>query len=104
MKTITMPTNIDPVKININGVKYEYRAGETYEVPDSVACVIENIIANEPKTIPVDNFATEGYVDKAVADALIVDEDDEIPTMSGEGTATSQTGVPPTPVVPVTEG
>jgi hypothetical protein len=63
MKTITMPMNIDPVYININGVKYEYRAGQTYEVPDEVASVIENVIANEPKTIPVDDFATKDYVD-----------------------------------------
>lgn len=104
MKSVTIPNNIDPVYITINEENYEFRAGETYEVSDSVACVIENVINNQPKTNPVDNFATEGYVDKAVADALIVDEDDEIPTMSGEGTVVSPTGTPPTPVVPVTEG
>lgn len=80
MKTITMPTNIDPVKININGVKYEYRAGETYEVPDAVASVIENVFANMPTTMHYTKFATEEYVDNT----LLVDEDDEIPTSEGE--------------------
>jgi hypothetical protein len=66
MKEITMPTNIDPIRVDINGVKYEYRAGQTVEVPDEVAAVIENVINNQPTNMPYTKFATEEYVDNAV--------------------------------------
>ena len=40
MKTIQIPTNSNPFIVTINNNEYQYRAGETVEVPDEVAEVI----------------------------------------------------------------
>lgn len=40
-KVVTIPTSMNPFVVIINGVKHEYAAGETVEVPDNVAGVIE---------------------------------------------------------------
>ena len=45
MKTIQIPTTSNPFIVNINNNAYQYRAGETAEVPDEVAEAIED--ANE---------------------------------------------------------
>jgi hypothetical protein len=42
MKTIQIPTNCNPYVVVINNHVYTYKAGETAEVPDEVAEVIEN--------------------------------------------------------------
>ena len=52
MKTITIPTNYDPFRLTVNGKEYVYAGGSTVSVPDDVADVIENAIANEPKENP----------------------------------------------------
>ena len=49
MKTIQIPTNSNPFVVIINRDVYSYIAGETIEVPDDVAAVIENALALEPK-------------------------------------------------------
>lgn len=81
MKTVVMPNNIDPVYIDINEEHYEFRAGQTVSVPDEVACVVENVINNQPKEDAVDTFATKGYV----ADNYV--SKDGIPTVLNELTA-----------------
>lgn len=48
-KTITIPENHKPFIVNINNREYIYRGGETVEVPDEVAEVIEDAIELEPK-------------------------------------------------------
>lgn len=49
MKTVQIPTTSNPFIVNINNHAYQYRAGETAEVPDEVAEVIEDALEMEPK-------------------------------------------------------
>ena len=49
MKTIQIPTTSNPFIVNINNNDYQYRAGDTIEVPDEVAAAIEDALALEPK-------------------------------------------------------
>ena len=49
MKTIQIPTTSNPFIVNINNTAYQYRAGETAEVPDEVAEAIEDAMELEPK-------------------------------------------------------
>ena len=50
-KFIKIPSYQNPCEIIINGVKYQYPAGQTCLVPDEVAMVIENVINNAPKYV-----------------------------------------------------
>lgn len=50
MVTVTIPSiGADPLIVEINNDRYSYRAGETYEVMEDVAQVIESLIASFPK-------------------------------------------------------
>ena len=49
MKTITIPTDRNPFIVVINNKVYQYRAGETIEVPDEVAEAIEDALELIPK-------------------------------------------------------
>ena len=49
MKTIQIPTNSNPFIVNINNNVYQYRAGDTIEVPDDVAEAIEDALELVPK-------------------------------------------------------
>lgn len=40
-KTIKIPASMNPFVVIVNGVKHEYPAGETVEVPDHIAEIIE---------------------------------------------------------------
>ena len=52
MKTITIPKYKNPFIVVINNNVYQYRAGETIEVPDEVADIIANIEDLTPKEDP----------------------------------------------------
>ena len=65
MKTVTIPSNLDPYKIDINGQHYEYKGGDTVSVPDEVADLINNNLANEPKE---NEYAP---VEKQISDILV---------------------------------
>lgn len=49
MKTVQIPINSNPFIVSINNHVYQYRAGETIEVPDEVAAAIEDALKLEPK-------------------------------------------------------
>lgn len=49
MKTVTIPSDYNPFEVQVAGVRYSYRAGETVSVPDEVASVIENRLWLEKK-------------------------------------------------------
>lgn len=49
MKTIQIPMNSNPFTVVINNNEYRYKAGQTIEVPDEVAEVIEDALELEPK-------------------------------------------------------
>lgn len=55
MKKVTIPTCANPFVVMVNGIKYTYPAGETVEVPDDVAAVIEqhDEAHNNPEPAPV---------------------------------------------------
>lgn len=55
MKKVTIPTCANPFVVIVNGMKYTYPAGETVEVPDDVAAVIEqhDEAHNNPEPDPV---------------------------------------------------
>ena len=63
MKKVTIPTCANPFVVIVNGMKYTYPAGETVEVPDDVAAVIEqhhdahNNPQPEPATPPYSSGA-----------------------------------------------
>jgi len=46
MREVTIPEGWNPCKITVNNVTYEYPAGQTVEVPDEVAAIIEMGAAN----------------------------------------------------------
>lgn len=52
MKTITIPTCRDPFVVIVNHKEYSYKAGETVEVPDEVAEVIQAHIDAQPVEAP----------------------------------------------------
>jgi hypothetical protein len=49
MKTIQIPMNSNPFTVVINNSVYQYKAGQTMEVPDEVAAAIEDALALVPK-------------------------------------------------------
>ena len=49
MKTIQIPMNSNPFTVVINNSVYQYKAGESVEVPDEVAAAIEDALKLEPK-------------------------------------------------------
>jgi hypothetical protein len=51
-KVVTIPKDRNPFVVIVNGVKHEYPAGVTTEVPDEVADVIEKYVGAKPKPDP----------------------------------------------------
>ena len=50
-KMIKIPEDRNPFVVILNGVRYSYPAGETIEVPDHVADVIEKYEKAKPKPV-----------------------------------------------------
>jgi negative regulator of replication initiation len=67
---VTIPSiGADPLIVEINNDRYSYRAGETYEVPEDVAAVINNLIASMPsKSKPSREASSGGTKIKGVYD------------------------------------
>lgn len=64
MKTIQIPTTSNPFIVNINNNEYQYRAGETAEVPDEVAEAIEDALELVPKPKkPISENCLPSYID-----------------------------------------
>lgn len=59
-KSVTIPMSDHPLRVCVNGVWYEYKAGATVTVPDEVAAVIEEYIGAVPK--PAEEPGTNGQV------------------------------------------
>lgn len=70
MKKVTIPTCANPFVVIVNGIKYTYPAGETMEVPDDVAVVIEQHYemhhnqkdGGRTTTVDLSAFETEGKI------------------------------------------
>ena len=63
MKTVKIPSNMNPYDVWINGLKYSFPAGETVEVEDFIAEAIENS-KFDPKPAPVRGILWEDISDK----------------------------------------
>ena len=74
MKTIQIPTTSNPFIVNINNNEYQYRAGETIEVPDEVAEAIEDALELEPKPKRYLNKLAQ-RADCSITDLIISDLD-----------------------------
>lgn len=59
MQIYIPPYHKPTIRLTINGVKYEYPSGKTVDVPDNVAAVIRNMIANDPSPFPEDSVTSE---------------------------------------------
>ena len=51
-KIVTIPNCSNPFVVIVNGVEYSYPAGQTVEVPDFIAAVIENHVNSHPQPAP----------------------------------------------------
>lgn len=74
-KTITIPKNNNPFIVNINNREYIYRGGETVEVPDEVAEVIESYM-DAQHIVPQASGSSNGdslttIVDMTLTEAVI---------------------------------
>lgn len=96
MKTVTIPAGFHPLEITINNTKYVYREGETVDVPDEVAALIEQYNAAQPVPKPnslIDNLGL-AYQRSDKGKALKVKEDgsDVEWAEAGSGSAESSGG------------
>lgn len=75
-QTITIPSDRNPYVVEINGVKYEYKAGSSVTVPDEVAALIANNAANAPKqddpTVNLVTSVSSSSTDKEIPTAKAV--------------------------------
>ena len=77
-KTVKIPSYQNPCEIIINGMKYQYPAGETCEVPDEVAMVIENVENNAPKYAK-ENVRRPDIVETVSGEVITVSDSAEAP-------------------------
>lgn len=84
MKTIQIPTNKNPFVVVINNTVYVYKAGDTVEVPDEVAEVIENLVGLTPKpNYKKSDFEyLTGVIDRNITDIDVPREVKKIGTYS----------------------
>lgn len=76
MKKVTIPTCANPFVVIVNGIKYTYPAGETVEVPDDVAEVIEQHEEAKPEPAPVlPPFAPVPSEDKSEFEVVTITTD-----------------------------
>lgn len=64
MKSVKIPDNMNPYKVRVNGVLYEYPAGVEMEVPDKVAEIIEQTSRHhkEPVSVGVPILDTDKWM------------------------------------------
>lgn len=70
-KTITIPKNNNPFIVNINNREYIYKGGETVEVPDEVAEIIQHHVDSVPKPLEIeDNVSGKNYLPSYIDGSL----------------------------------
>ena len=101
MKTVTIPTCANPFVVIINGRKYTYPAGETVEVPDEVAEVIERHEEAKPQpespSAPSEGGNSGGGLPVVELTSLLTNEQGQVAfteSESGSLTAAFETGLP----------
>lgn len=66
-RTVTIPNYVRPhYNVTVNGKRYSFPSGQTVEVPDGIAEIIENDIALDPR----ENPAAKQEASKAFADLI----------------------------------
>ena len=94
-KFIKIPSYQNPCEIIINGVKYQYPAGQTCLVPDEVAMVIENVINNAPKYVK-ETVRRPDIVETVSGEVISVSDSTEAPLQGLLGkTGVTQTELKP---------
>ena len=93
MKKVTIPTCANPFVVMVNGMKYTYPAGETVEVPDDVAAVIEQ--HDEAHNNPAPDPAIPPYSSGAKSWNDLTDKPfgDETVTIEWDGDSTGKVTV-----------
>ena len=81
MKTIQIPMYSNPFTVVINNSVYQYKAGESVEVPDEVAAAIDDALKLEPK--PKRYPGRLAKLAEQSLDELTAEDLDGITTISG---------------------
>lgn len=78
MRTVTIPNDYNPFRLEVNGRIYSYKAGTTQSVPDEVAELID--MYNQSKPVPKQNSIIDHGLDFQKTDA------DKVLKVNQEGT------------------
>ena len=99
-KLIKIPNYQNPCEVIINGVKYQYPAGETCLVPDEVAMVIENVENNAPKYAK-EYVSSPDIVETVSGEVITVSDSAEAPLQGLRVFGKTIQNGTPTPEAPV---
>ena len=99
-KFVKIPSYKNPYEVIINGVKYQYPAGETCLVPDGVAMVIKNAENNAPKYAK-ETVRRPDIVETVSGDVIKVSDSAEAPLQGMKVFGKTIQNGTPTPDAPV---
>lgn len=99
-KFVKIPSYKNPYEVIINGVKYQYPAGETCLVPDGVAMVIKNAENNAPKYAK-ENVRRPDIVETVSGEVITVSDSAEAPLQGLKVFGKTIQNGTPTPDAPV---
>lgn len=99
-KFVKIPSYKNPYEVIINGVKYQYPAGETCLVPDGVAMVIKNAENNAPKYAK-ENVRRPDIVETVSGEVIAVSDSAEAPLQGLKVFGKTIQNGTPTPDAPV---
>ena len=99
-KFVKIPSYKNPYEVIINGVKYQYPAGETCLVPDGVAMVIKNAENNAPKYAK-ENVRRPDIVETVSGEVIKVSDSVEAPLQGLKVFGKTIQNGTPTPDAPV---
>ena len=75
-RTVTIPNYVRPhYNVTVNGKRYSFPSGQTVEVPDGIAEIIENDIALDPREDPTAKLdvgkALRGVIERSITEAIV---------------------------------
>ena len=100
-KFVKIPSYQNPCEVIINGMKYQYPAGQTCMVPDDVAKVIENVEHNAPKYAK-ENVRRPDIVETVSGEVITVSDSMEAPLQGLKVFGKTIQNGTPTPDAPAT--
>ena len=99
-KFVKIPSYRNPYEVIINGVKYQYQAGQTCMVPDSVAMVIRNVENLAPKHAK-ETVGRPDIVETVSGEVISVSDSAEAPLQGLRVFGKTIQNGTPTPAAPV---